>query len=276
MTATCVSSHQSSSASNLPVVTLPSVQRTLPFLMRIMGLGQVWITTQFFLKGRRESTLTGYLRHCRSYTEPVQSSAHVVGFNEDGDGVDMSNKVVVITGANSGIGFELATYAAGKKASVYMFCRSDSRGEAAREKIVKLTGASPGNVKVVQCDVSSLSSVVGAVEEFKKNEGRLDCLVCNAGVLLNERTETADGHETTLATHLLFGSYALGKLLLPTIDAGSGRVIFVSSGGMYNTKFPSWPVAASTDPGSSYSGNMAYGKRRDEYKKLQCVDPFVA
>ena len=84
-------------------------------------------------------------------------------------------------------------------------------------------------------------------------------MVCNAGVLLNERTLTSEGVETTFASHFLFGSYMLGTLLMPQIDPGEGCIIFVSSGGMYNTKFPSWTRATSTgDAKSSYSGNMSY------------------
>lgn len=83
--------------------------------------------------------------------------------------------------------------------------------------------------------------------------------MCNAGVLLNERSETAEGHEVTFASHLLFGSFYLGRLLKPRMDKSEGRIVFVSSGGMYNTKWPAWPVAVgardSTEP---YSGNMAY------------------
>lgn len=221
-------------------------------------MGQTITTTQFYLKGRRQSTLTGYLRHKGKYTEPVQGAV-VVNGNEDGltDGFDMSAKVVVITGANSGIGFDLATYAAGKNAKVYMFCRSEERGEAARKKISQRTGSD--KVEVIQCDVSLKKSVQRAVEEFKAKEHRLDALICNAGVLLNERTETPEGWETTFASHLLFGSYMLGSLLMPQVDPDEGRIIFVSSGGMYNTKFPTWTKATSTgDAMSSYSGNMAY------------------
>jgi len=221
-------------------------------------MGQTITTTQFYLKGRRQSTLTGYIRHVKGYSEPVQGSVFVKDVSEGSDNVDMSGKVVVITGANSGIGYELATYAAGKNAKVYMFCRSEKRGEAARQKITELTGSE--KVELIQCDVSLKSSVEKAVNEFKTKENKLDALICNAGVLLNERTETSEGVETTFASHLIFGSYMLGLSLMPSIDPKEGRIIFVSSGGMYNTKFPSWETAASTGDvkSSSYSGNMAY------------------
>ena len=95
-------------------------------------MGQTITTTQFYLKGRRQSTLTGYLRHKTKYTEPVQGSVFVNPDDADSDGFDMSEKVVIVTGANSGIGMDLATYAAGKNAKVYMFCRSEAVRIASR------------------------------------------------------------------------------------------------------------------------------------------------
>eukprot|EP00978_Attheya_sp_CCMP212_P023926 scaffold74257_cov42-Attheya_sp.AAC.3 len=91
-------------------------------------------------------------------------------------------------------------------------------------------------------------------------EDRVDCLVCNAGALLNDRTETKEGTEVTIATHLLGGTYLLSSLLMPQLKkAGKeARIVFIGSGGMYNSKFPSWPIATSTDPAYKYDGNMAY------------------
>ena len=86
---------------------------------------------------------------------------------------------------------------------------------------------------------------------------RLDVLVCNAGVLLNELTLTSERVEVTFACHLLFGTYLLGKLALPALEAtAGGRLVVVSSGGMYNSKFPSWETAASLE--GEFSGNLAY------------------
>ena len=86
---------------------------------------------------------------------------------------------------------------------------------------------------------------------------RLHALVCNAGALLNELTVTAEGVEATLAAHLLFGTYLLGQLALPLLQSTpGGRLIAVSSGGMYNTKFPEWEAAAALR--GKYNGQMAY------------------
>lgn len=89
---------------------------------------------------------------------------------------------------------------------------------------------------------------------------RLDALVCNAGALDNERTVSKEGIEVTFAAHLLFGTYLLGKLALPSLNATpESRLIAVSSGGMYNVKFPEWTIATSTGAAAgSYNGQLAY------------------
>ena len=92
---------------------------------------------------------------------------------------------------------------------------------------------------------------------------RLDGLVCNAGLLANEKTLTNEQVEITLAVHLLFGTYLLGKLALPLLEATPGsKLIAVSSGGMYNTKFPAWDIASNTGE-TNYDGQLvyAYAKR---------------
>ena len=166
-------------------------------------------------------------------------------------------KVAMVTGANSGVGFEVAQYLAQRGAAVHLVCRSTKRGEEARQTIIAASGNS--KVFLLVCDCSLEADVRAAWAEFSQGSAapRLDVLVCNAGVLLNERTLTSENVEVTLATHLLFGTYLLGKLALPALKAtAGGRVVVVSSGGMYNTKFPCWETAASLQ--GEFSGNLAY------------------
>lgn len=160
--------------------------------------------------------------------------------------------------ANSGIGKEMATYAAAKGANVYLFCRSKGRAETARDEIVEKT--SNDKVQIVLVDTAELSQVRKAAEELQSMESKVDCLVCNAGALLNERCESSEGNEITFASHLLGGSYLLPQLLLPQLKtAGSeSRVVLVSSGGMYLSKFPDWDVATSTKDPNKYDGTKAY------------------
>lgn len=119
-----------------------------------------------------------------------------------------------------------------------------------------------------------MEQVRKVVAELQSKEGKVDVLVCNAGVLLNERTETKEGLEATFASHLLGGSYLLSQLLMPQLkkggssSTGAGRVIFVSSGGMYNVKWPAdWATATSSSTIQTngqviappeYNGQFAY------------------
>lgn len=109
--------------------------------------------TNFYLQGRKNFTQTGYLKHVNKYTAPVQESASIKLNQKGADGVDLTNKVVVVTGANSGIGKEVATYAAAKGAKLYMFCRSKDRAEKAREEIMK--ASSSETVDIVLVDLVS-------------------------------------------------------------------------------------------------------------------------
>lgn len=171
----------------------------------------------------------------------------------------MDGKIVVVTGANSGLGKEVATYAAAKGAKLYMLCRSKERAEKARDEIVKLTNND--NVSILLADLGELSQVRKVVAELSEKEPKVDVLVCNAGVLLNEKRVTSEGNEVTFASHFMGGSYLLSSLLIPNLKASAdkGRVIFVSSGGMYNTSFPDWATATSSEGAThDYDGNFSY------------------
>jgi len=220
-------------------------------------------TTQFFLFGKKNCTQTGYLKHIQQYKDPVQSAAVVDIGSKDSDGVDLTGKTFLITGANQGIGKEIATYAAAKNAKVYILCRNEERAKIAQKDIQEKTNNK--NVNVLLADVGEPSHIQRVVKEFTSKEDKLDCLVCNAGALFNDRRVNSDGQEVTLMSHLVCGSYQLTKLLLPSLkqsaasNGNEARVVYVSSGGMYNSKFPEWEVAASSGKyESNYNGNMAY------------------
>jgi len=234
------------------------------FISKIFStMGQGISTTQWFVYGRRNFTQTGYIRHTKGYTSPVQSKAALKVGENGADGVDMTGKVVVVTGANSGLGKELATYAAAKNANVYMVCRSKARAETARDEICEKTNASKDNVKILLSDVGELSQVRSAVKELQSKEAEIDCVVCNAGVLLNDKKLTSEGNEVTMASHLIGGSYLLTKLLMPQLEAAASsgkdpKVIYVTSGGMLLTNMPSWDVATNTAADQAYDGVQTY------------------
>jgi dehydrogenase/reductase SDR family protein 12 len=210
--------------------------------------GQFAASTQFYLYGRKHCTKTGWEEHRKKYEKPDILESDI----------NLKDKVYMITGANAGIGREITTYLAKKGATVYMICRSAERANKARDAIISETSNS--NVHVMICDCSLESEIRRMWSEFTAHVSspRLDGLVCNAGLLANEKTLTSEGIEITLALHLLFGTYLLGVLAMPYLESTPGsRMIAVSSGGMYNTKFPSWPDAASYGE-NKYDGQFAY------------------
>lgn len=117
-----------------------------------------------------------------------------------------------------------------------MLCRSKDRAESARAEIMELTGSK--DVNVILADLAEMSQIRRAVSDLQAKEKKVDVLVCNAGVLLNDRRVSSEGLELTFASHFLGGSFLLSNLLLPQLKASDdkGRVIFVSSGGMYTTR----------------------------------------
>ena len=143
--------------------------------------------------------------------------------------VDLTGRVCVVTGANSGIGRAAATALAARGAEVWLVCRNRGRGQEAVASIRKTTGNQRVHLEVV--DVSHLAAVRAFVERF--TPARVDVLIHNAGVLPATREETAEGVELTLATNVI-GPFLLTHLLRTKLAAATGaRVIFVSSGGMY-------------------------------------------
>jgi len=238
----------------MPFLPIATRAITIPNIM-----GQAITSTQFYVYGKKYFTSTGYTKAVQSYTSPVQKSPSIKLGQTGADGVDLTDKIIVITGSNSGIGKEMATYAAAKNATVYMICRSKVRADAAREEIVKLT--QNDRVEVLLADVGELHQIKSLVKEIESKTDKIHCLICNAGVLLNDRQETSEGNEVTFASHLLGGSYLLSSLLVPLLkNAGDeARVVFTSSGGMYNSKFPNWDKVTSCGKyKDKYDGNFAY------------------
>ncbi|XP_037040300.1 retinol dehydrogenase 12-like [Bradysia coprophila] len=146
-------------------------------------------------------------------------------FNKD---VRIDGKIVIITGANTGIGRETALDLANRGAKVYLACRDLNRADATREDIILKTGNQ--NVFVKKLDLASLESVRMFVEEFKKCETKLHVLINNAGVMaINNRQTTQDGLEMQIGTNH-FGHFLLTNLLLDTIKISApARIINVSS-----------------------------------------------
>lgn len=140
----------------------------------------------------------------------------------------MIGKIVVVTGANAGIGKATALGLARMGATVVLLCRSKSKGEAAQAEI-KAASDNP-QIDLILADFASLAAVRRAAETFQARYDRLDVLVNNAGLYLGERLLSADGYEMTFAVNHL-APFLLTNLLLEQLQAGApSRIVNVSSG----------------------------------------------
>ena len=140
---------------------------------------------------------------------------------------NMEDRVLLVTGANSGIGKATALGLARLGGTVVMACRSATRGEAARQDIVRDSGNSRVYLEIV--DLASEESTRSFAEEFKKKYPRLDVLINNAGVYTPRREVTPDGLERTFEVNYLSGFLLTHLLLDLLIKSTPSRIINVSS-----------------------------------------------
>jgi NAD(P)-dependent dehydrogenase (short-subunit alcohol dehydrogenase family) len=140
---------------------------------------------------------------------------------------DQTGRTAVITGANTGLGYETAAALAAKGAQVVLAVRNLEKGKDAADRIA---AASPGaQVALQELDLTSLESVRAAAEQLKANYDAIDLLINNAGVMMTPKSTTKDGFELQFGTNHL-GHFAFTGLLLDRVLATSGsRVVTVSS-----------------------------------------------
>ena len=140
-------------------------------------------------------------------------------------GKDLTGQRIIVTGANTGIGYETARALAAAGASVTLACRKPGRAAATLQRI---EASHPGcSVEVLPLDLASLHSVRDFCEHFPHQH--VDTIICNAGLISPKYTETADGFEQTVAVcHI--GHFLLVQLLMPRLLAAPApRIIMLSS-----------------------------------------------
>lgn len=178
-----------------------------------------------------------------------------IGWREDLPSLD--GRTVVITGATSGLGRVAAERLAELGAGVRLVGRSESKLAIAREEIASATG----NEDVGTCvaDLSSMEQVRELAGAILASEPEIHVLINNAGAMFEERRETAEGNELTLATNLL-SHFLLTNLLTPRLEASApARIINVSSGGMYTQRIR---VRDLQNARGEYKGSMAYARTK--------------
>lgn len=154
---------------------------------------------------------------------------------------DLDGKVYFISGANSGMGLELARVLYSKNAKVYVVCRSEAKAKKAIDDIKASAPESKGTLVSVTLDLADLNKTKAAAKEFLAQESRLDVLFNNAGVMTgdsNPPKKTAQGYELALGVNCI-GPFLLTQLLMSALKAtakqepsGSVRVVWVSSYGL--------------------------------------------
>lgn len=140
---------------------------------------------------------------------------------------DQSGRTAVITGANTGLGFETARMLAEHGATVVLACRDLGKAAAAAARI--RTAAPGAEVRVQHLDLDSLASIHAAAEQLRAEHARIDLLINNAGGMRTRYAVTEDGFESTFATNHL-GPFAFTGLLLDRLTTTPGsRIVTVSS-----------------------------------------------
>ena len=139
--------------------------------------------------------------------------------------LDLSDKLAIVTGANTGIGFETARSLAAAGAHVIFACRSATTGQAA---VLKTRQLHPNcQVEFLPLDLASASSIIAFSE--KLDAEKIDILICNAGLISTDFQPTREGLEQTVGV-CHFGHFLLTKLLMPRLlNALESRVVMVSS-----------------------------------------------
>jgi NAD(P)-dependent dehydrogenase (short-subunit alcohol dehydrogenase family) len=167
----------------------------------------------------------------------------------------LDGRVVLVTGATSGLGLATAEGVARLGATVRFVARDGERAEKARATIAR---AAPGvDVGYLLADMSRLDEVRAVADEFASAHDRLDVLVHNAGALSREYAVTGEGTEVTVVTQLVAPFLLTGLLLERLRAAVPSRVIQVSSGGMYTQRFDLATLEMGPD---DYDGTVAYAR----------------
>ena len=128
---------------------------------------------------------------------------------------DISGKIYIVTGANSGVGLETTRQLVKQGGHVVMACRRVNAGEEAASTFEGLAGST----EVIRCDLADLQSVRDFVDSFLQKYDRLDGLMCNAGMVSmgNQPQYTKDGFELTMAASF-FGHFLMTELLLDVLE----------------------------------------------------------
>ena len=171
---------------------------------------------------------------------------------------DLQGKIIIVTGANSGIGFDTAKEFARKGAQTILACRDMDK---AREALDTIKAEIPGaTVEIMELDLASLKSIKSFANAFKEKFNHLDILVNNAGIMMVPYGKTEDGFERQFGTNHL-GHFALTGLLMETLkNSSAARVVNISSNGHRFGEMDFGNLLF--EDGKDYTPTRAYGRSK--------------
>lgn len=146
------------------------------------------------------------------------------------DGVDLSGRWVLVTGASAGLGQETARAVAAHGANVILGVRDLDKGERAAAPVRDAAGHTGAAVVLREVDLASLASVRAFTDGVRDDHARLDVIIANAGVMATPEARTADGFELQFGTNHL-GHFVLVNRLRPLLAGGDARIVNLSSAG---------------------------------------------
>lgn len=189
--------------------------------------------------------------------------------------LQLTDRVVLVTGGNTGIGYETSKWIAMMGARVIIACRSEERAKNAIEKMQEafeeekakgttgICSKEKLEVEFMALDLASLKSVENFIEAFKSKESKLHLLLCNAGIAMHPQEYTEDGYEIMFQVNYL-GHFLLVTKLLPTmLDSGEDcRVIMVSSEAHLTSSFDLEKAQGKHHTKENFKRLMYYGNSK--------------
>jgi NAD(P)-dependent dehydrogenase (short-subunit alcohol dehydrogenase family) len=143
-------------------------------------------------------------------------------------GIDLNGKTILITGCNSGLGFETMRVLAGRGATIIGAARTKEKAREAGARV-------DGNIIPVACELSDLCNVADCTDEIRAMNKPIDALICNAGIMALPELQQKYGLEMQFLTNHLGHFVLVNRLLDQVKEAPAGRIVMVSSLGHYTT-----------------------------------------
>ncbi|MEM9035869.1 MAG: SDR family NAD(P)-dependent oxidoreductase [Actinomycetota bacterium] len=172
------------------------------------------------------------------------------------DEYDLSGRVIVVTGATSGLGKAAAHQFARCGAALVLNGRSEGKNERVRAEVVEASGND--DITTVAADMGDLAQVRAMADAVLERHDRIEVLIHNAGALSDERREAPDGTEATVASQVV-GPFLLTSLLLDRLSSSApARVLTMSSGGMYSQGL----TVRQLEMGDDYAGATQYARAK--------------